>query len=122
MTKHWAKVAWICVLVLTGCGGKAVNWLAQPTSLEQEIQERRDARTTYKPIVESNVDQRLKWREERSKKFHKMRQVYNPEYQDYSYLCLTGHTLTVYLKQEKQIRREKINRPNKQRVRSLVNR
>jgi hypothetical protein len=118
MTKRWNNLIWIGIIfALAGCAGKATTWLAEPTSLEERIQEMREERTQSDPIVPDNAAQRLKWREERAKEFHKMRQVFNPEYRDYSYFCLTGDTLSLYLKQEKQIRREKINRPNKRRLR-----
>ncbi|MCZ6679013.1 MAG: hypothetical protein O7E52_17405 [Candidatus Poribacteria bacterium] len=117
MITQWQNLAWICLFALVGCSGKAVSWLEQPTGLEQKIQKNREERIKYEPIVPSNAEQRLKWRNNRSKAFHKMRQLYNPEYEDYSYRCLVGDTLTLYLKQEKQIQHEKINRPNKRRPR-----
>ncbi len=48
-----------------------------------------------------------------------MRQLYNPKYEDYSYMCLVVDTLTLYLKQEEQIKSERINRnrPNERRPR-----
>jgi len=105
----------LVTLTQAGCGGKATSGLSEPTSLEQRIQEMREARIESDPIVPSNVEQRLQWREERSKEFHKWRQVFNPEYRSYPYECLIGDTLTVYLKQYEDIRREKISRPNRSR-------
>ena len=119
MIKGWKNLTWICLLTLTGCSGQVVKWLEQPTGLEQRIEEMREARTEYEPIVASNAEQRLKWRNDRAKQFHIMRQLYNPKYQDYSYRCLTGETLTLYLKQLKHIQHERINRPNKRRPRNL---
>ncbi|MBI1925902.1 hypothetical protein HYR99_16830 [Candidatus Poribacteria bacterium] len=117
MINQWKNLAWVCLLTLIGCSGGVVKWMEHPISLEQKIQEIREERTKDEPIVPSNAEQRLKWREERSKEFHKMRQLYNPEYDDFTTRCLVGDTLTLYLKQEKQIRYEKINRPNKRRSR-----
>ena len=117
MINRWKNLAWVCLLTLIGCSGGVVKWMEHPISLEQKIQEIREERTKDEPIVTSNAEQRLKWREERSKEFHKMRQLYNPEYDDFTTRCLVGDTLTLYLKQEKQIRYEKINRPNKRRSR-----
>ena len=116
MMNRWQNVAGIlCLLTLTGCSGKIVNWLEEPTSFDQKVQEMRADYAKSEPIVESNAEQRLKWRTEWSKKYHKMRQFYNPEYQDYRHLCLVGDTLPLYLKHEKQIRHEKVNRSNKRR-------
>lgn len=117
MNHLWKWPVWVCLLVLTGCSGSFIELLEQPNGFEQQIQEVREARTESEPIVPSNAEQRLKWRSDRSKEFHKVRQLYNPEYEDYSSQCLTGDTLTLFLKQEKQIQHEKINRPNRRRIR-----
>ena len=117
MINGWKNLACILLLTLMGCSGKVASWLEQPINFEERIQEIREARTTYEPIVPSNVEQRIQWSEDRRKKYHKWRQLFNPEYDDYTASCLTGDTLTLFLKQEKQMRRERVNRPNKRRSR-----
>ena len=116
MMTRWQNITYLLgVLTLTGCSGKIVNWLEEPTSFDEKVQQMREDYTKSEPIVGSSAEQRLKWRTEWSKKFHKMLQLHNSEYQDYRHLCLVGETLPLYLKHEKQIRYEKVNRPNKRR-------
>ena len=116
MMKRWQNIIYLLgVLTLAGCSGKIVAWLEEPTSFDEKVQQMRDEYTKSESIVGSNAKQRLSWRIEWSKKFHKMRQLYNPRYQDYRYLCLVGDTLPLYLKHEKQMRYEKVNRLTKRR-------
>ena len=117
MMKRWQNIIYLLgVLTLAGCSGKIVAWLEEPTSFDEKVQQMRENYTRSEPIVESNARQRLSWRIEWSKKFHKMLQLHNPRYRDYRHLCLVGDTLPLYLKHEKQMRYEKVNRLTKRRL------
>ncbi len=116
MIARWQNIIYfVGLLMLVGCSGKMMNWLEEPTSFDEKVQQMRENYTKSEPIVESNARQRLSWRIEWSKKFHKMLQLHNPRYRDYRHLYLVGDTLPLYLKHEKQIRYEKVNRTNKRR-------
>lgn len=115
MTRWQNVILVVGLCVLAGCSGKVVSWLEEPTSFDEKVRQMRENYTKSEPIVESNASQRLSWRTEWSKKFHKRLQLHNPNYKDYRHLCLVGDTLPLYLKHEKQMRHEKINRPTKRR-------
>ena len=100
------------LLTTLGCSGKVAKWFEDPVSFDEKVQQMRDVRTEFEPIVESNEKQRIQWRTEWSKKYHKMRQFYNPEYQDYRHLCLPQKTLDLYREQYRQVKRERVNRSN----------
>ena len=116
MMTRWQNIIYLVgLLMLAGCSGRMVNWLEEPTSFDEKVRQIREKYAESEPIIESNERQRLSWRIEWSKKFHKMLQLHNPRYRDYRHLCLVGDTLPLYLKHEKQIRYEKIDRPNRRR-------
>lgn len=116
MARWHNTVFFVGLLIISGCSGRMVNWLEEPTSFDEKVRQIRENYARSEPIVESNARQRLSWRIEWSKKFHKMLQLRNPRYRDYRHLCLVGDTLPLYLKHEKQIRYEKVNRANKRRL------